>query len=196
MNAIKPYHIILFELLVKIMNCINWRFGRAYQCNPGKLELIRSLLIPGMVLLTHKKYELTNFFIPGYWKHAALIISPVQVIEATGKGVVTRNIEEVITSVDDYAILSPRFCNIEIMCQACNYAARLLGKRYSYRFSNSRDEFYCSGFIYKVYLSSLYKVKALIEHTQGFKKFLNGSITTPNDIFDKSNDWALEWRMT
>jgi len=42
------------------------------------------LLQPGDVLITRKEYALTNYFLPGYWPHAAFYIGDAQQIEQSG----------------------------------------------------------------------------------------------------------------
>ncbi|MBI2481036.1 MAG: hypothetical protein HYV60_21095 [Planctomycetia bacterium] len=40
-------------------------------------EQLRELLLPGDVLVVRKEYALTNYFLPGYWPHAALYLGNV-----------------------------------------------------------------------------------------------------------------------
>ena len=44
----------------------------------------RQLLEPGDVLITRKEYAVTNYFLPGYWKHAALYLGEPAVLEQLG----------------------------------------------------------------------------------------------------------------
>jgi hypothetical protein len=52
---------------------------------PGDVarELSRRLL-PGDVLVVRKEYALTNYFLPGYWPHAALYLGTAEQIESLG----------------------------------------------------------------------------------------------------------------
>ena len=44
----------------------------------------RSLLLPGDVLVTRKEYALTNYFLPGYWPHAALYLGTAEQLNGLG----------------------------------------------------------------------------------------------------------------
>ena len=43
-----------------------------------------SLLLPGDVLIVRKEYALTNYFLPGYWPHAALYLGTAPQLAAWG----------------------------------------------------------------------------------------------------------------
>ena len=45
---------------------------------------IRQLLEPGDVLVVRKEYALTNYFLPGYWPHAALYLGDTESLAALG----------------------------------------------------------------------------------------------------------------
>jgi len=47
---------------------------------------IRSALRPGDVLIVRKEHALTNYFLPGYWPHAALYLGTCQELAAVGFG--------------------------------------------------------------------------------------------------------------
>ncbi|MEO8493752.1 MAG: YiiX/YebB-like N1pC/P60 family cysteine hydrolase [Planctomycetota bacterium] len=52
---------------------------------PGDVAAdIRKLLAPGDVLVVRKEYALTNYFLPGYWPHAALYLGDTQSLAALG----------------------------------------------------------------------------------------------------------------
>ncbi len=53
---------------------------------PGDVAAsIRKLLLPGDVLVVRKEYALTNYFLPGYWPHAALYLGDTK--ELVGLGI-------------------------------------------------------------------------------------------------------------
>ncbi|MDA1049989.1 MAG: YiiX/YebB-like N1pC/P60 family cysteine hydrolase [Planctomycetota bacterium] len=45
---------------------------------------IRKLLLPGDVLVVRKEYALTNYFLPGYWPHAALYLGDTESLADMG----------------------------------------------------------------------------------------------------------------
>jgi len=48
---------------------------------------LRSLLLPGDVIIVRKEYALTNYFLPGYWPHAALYLGNVRLLKTLDGGV-------------------------------------------------------------------------------------------------------------
>lgn len=65
------------------------QFVSAYYVRPGHTPALpadvhrqlAALLQPGDVLVTRKEYALTNYFLPGYWPHAALYLGAVEDLE-------------------------------------------------------------------------------------------------------------------
>jgi hypothetical protein len=175
----------------KVINRINWRFGRPFHCTHKKTGQMREKIKPGMVILTHKKYELTSMFIPGYWTHSALVTSPGLVIEATAKGVGMNTLDAFFSTVDDFIVLSPRFCCPETMKKAGERASTLVGFPYCFDFRNSPEMFYCSGLICWVYSQTL------IERDQPHKipfvmrDYLSGSIIRPMDLYQHRDAWQV-----
>ena len=54
---------------------------------PGEIETqLRELLRPGDVLIVRKEHALTNYFLPGYWPHAALYLGRCDELAAAGFG--------------------------------------------------------------------------------------------------------------
>jgi hypothetical protein len=45
---------------------------------------LRALMAPGDVLVVRKEYALTNYFLPGYWPHAALFLGAADQLQALG----------------------------------------------------------------------------------------------------------------
>ncbi len=74
------------------------------------------LLRPGDVLVTRKENALTNYFLPGYWPHAAFYIGEQRVIEALKDGVRERSMDSPLGN-DAVAIIRPRL-SPELIAQA------------------------------------------------------------------------------
>ena len=47
-------------------------------------ERLRSLLRPGDVMIVRKEYAVTNYFLPGFWPHAALYLGEIEAIQQLG----------------------------------------------------------------------------------------------------------------
>ena len=174
-----------FYPFVFVSNKINWRMGRSYKCNKLDINSIRHLLHPGMVVLSHKDYEFTNVFIKGYWTHSAIVIDPFHLVEATSKGVETKRINDFITSVDDFIVLRPSFCNAFEMEQACWYVKKVIGFPYNFTFLHGRKAFYCTELIYWAYMLACRDLPARLE----MDKKINGKILNPQVIFESRNSW-------
>ena len=176
---------LAFYPILFISNKINWRFGRPFRCEGMDVETIRHLLQPGMVILSHKEFEFTNLFIRGYWKHSALIMDDDMLIEATGKGVWLKRIEEFITEVDDYVILRPTFCDTVLMEETCRYVRRVVGYPYNYTFLHGMKAFYCSELIYWAYRLACHH----LPQKQEMERRVRGRILNPQAIFESKDTW-------
>ncbi len=183
---------LLFCLPVsKMINRINWRFGRPFRCSYEQIDPVKGHLQPGMVILTHKRYEFSTLFIPGYWTHSALVTSPGYIIEATGKGVRMNTLETFFSTVDDFVVLKPRFCCRDIMNNAGKQASTLVGLPYSFDFRNSDEMFYCTGLICWVYTQTLTKRDHPPDIPFVFQNFLEGNIVRPMDLFAHQDAWQV-----
>jgi uncharacterized protein YycO len=142
---------VLILPVVRNISRVNWRLGRPYKCSSTHLDPVRKFLHPGMIILSHKNYELTNLFIRGYFTHAAMVIHGDYIVEAVSEGVVRRQLSEFIGNVDDFIILEPRFCTRDSMLEAGEFVERSVGYRYNFTFRSGRKAFYCSELVYRAY---------------------------------------------
>lgn len=105
----------------------------------------RSLIQPGDILLSRETWHLTNLFIPGFWKHAAIIDTDCEyVIEAVGDPDGVRRVllaEWILTK--DYVVI--------LRCPESWYgkfaavrAGHQVGKKYDYIFKTGSKEFFCN----------------------------------------------------
>lgn len=116
----------------------------------------QKLLVPGMICLTRRDYEASNFLQSAFWKHAAMFVGndkrgiPVM-IEAVGKGVVQTGILDFMFSQDHVKILKPKFANTDQMLNAAGEARSLEGQPYDYQFKPANKAWYCSEVIWWSY---------------------------------------------
>jgi hypothetical protein len=144
------------------------------------VDQLRELLRPGDVLLTRKEHALTNYFLPGFWPHAALFLGtpqqlerlgiaehihvaprwrrllecdatePRRVLEAMKDGVLIRSLASPC-GADAICVLRPQLAVPEI---AAAIARGLFheGKSYDFDFDFSRsDRLVCSEVVYRSY---------------------------------------------
>ena len=141
---------------------------------------IAGLLQPGDVLITRKEYALTNYFLPGYWPHAAFYIGdsqhfeqvgikdhaevqprwqrlldcdalePRRVLEALKDGVRLRSLTCPLGS-DAVAVIRPRLEQGEI-ANAITRGIFHEGKPYDFDFDFSRsDRLVCTEVVYRAF---------------------------------------------
>ena len=114
-----------------------------------KIDLL-GLLQPGDVMVTRKEHSLTNYFLPGYWPHAALYIGEGRVIEALADGVRERSVESPF-AVDAIATIRPTLAADEID-EALQRAHSHVGKPYDFDFDFTRaDRMVCTEVVYRSY---------------------------------------------
>jgi hypothetical protein len=141
---------------------------------------VRSLLNPGDVLVVRKEYALTNYFLPGYWPHAALYLGdvaalsrlgiqdqdhvrprwlkllegdadePGRVLESMKDGVQIRTLDSPFGS-DSIVVLRPRMSASEIAQGLARVMAHE-GKPYDFDFDFRRsDRLVCTEVVYRAY---------------------------------------------
>lgn len=141
---------------------------------------LRSLLLPGDVIIVRKEYALTNYFLPGYWPHAALYLgraeslqplepgvkgehrprwrrlleaagdSEDRVLESMKDGVFVRSLDSPFAS-DSIVILRP---NLQVADVGCALGRSLLheDKAYDFDFDFRRaDRLVCTEVVYRAY---------------------------------------------
>ena len=148
---------------------------------PGVPNAIREVLCETMqsgdVLVVRKEYALTNYFLPGFWPHAALYLGETNdlaqlglredenvgprwqqfeasegdhVLEAMADGVLIRSIESPLAS-DSVVVLRPRLTQEQI-AEALSRGLSHEGKRYDFDFDFARsDRLVCTEVVYRAY---------------------------------------------
>ena len=170
--------------LVKLAGCttseISTRPGHKPDLPPAIREQLRPLLRPGDVFITRKEHAMTNYFLPGFWPHAALYLGereglaqlglgdqehvrprwerlltadprePRRVLEALKDGVQIRSVDSPLSS-DAVLVLRPRLTPNEI-AQAIVRGLFHEGKPYDFDFDFSRsDRLVCTEIVYRSY---------------------------------------------
>lgn len=113
-------------------------------------------LMPGMVCLTRRDYEMSNALQPGFWKHAAMFTGNDKrtipcMTEAVGTGVCKVGILDFMFTKDYVKILKPKFATMEQMMVAAAHAASLEGQPYDFQFKPANKAWYCSEVIWWAY---------------------------------------------
>lgn len=147
---------------------------------------IQEKLVPGYVLLSFIRGELSNLFIPGEFTHAAMVIDDRFVIEAVGGGVRMNDIISFMTSKDRVVLLRPLFADDEQRKKAVGLAQTTIGAPYDYLFEGGNRAFYCSELIQWCYERS--GASAFTK-----RKRFNISTVTPNDFAQAEEKWELVW---
>jgi hypothetical protein len=176
---------------IRLGNKINWRAGRPYRCTGISIEPFRHRLKPGMVILVHKDYELTNFFIKGYWTHAGFVISDEFIVEAISKGVIKKSLDEFISRVDDFIILEPGFCDFTVMEKASEYVQMVIGYPYNFTFRSRYDSYYCSELVYRAYAHSDDRQSQHDNSRPAIREMRSGKILKPQGLLESRPDWQV-----
>lgn len=154
------------------------RRGHRPALPPPIAAQVRSLLTPGDVLVVRKEYALTNYFLPGYWPHAALFLGdagalrklglqkhptvearwdqlepsipgePRRVLESMKDGVRIRSLESPFAA-DSLVVLRPRV-SAEQLAEALARGLTHEGKPYDFDFDLRRsDRLVCTEVVYR-----------------------------------------------
>ena len=177
--------------LIRFSKHLTWRFGRKFRCSDLDLEKIRKVMIPGMILLSRRDFQISNFFIEGYWTHTAMIMPREKIIEATPKGVILKELQDFFLKTDDFVLLKPRFCGFHDMEIACGHASKTVGSPYSFDFNNSDDSFYCSELVLKVYAKTCGWNRKDLHEPSEFRHLCDGKIVRPHDLYQDRNAWEV-----
>jgi hypothetical protein len=147
---------------------------------PAIVAQLRPQLCPGDVLITRKEFAVTNYFLPGFWPHAALYLGheselqaskvaedfmflswlpmfracgPAEegrVLEALKDGVRLRSVAQPL-SCDAIVLVRPKLTKDQISC-ALARGFHFVGRPYDFDFDFSRsDRMVCTEVVYRSY---------------------------------------------
>lgn len=170
----------LQKIACLMVSDVHTRRGHRPGLPPGVAEELRGLLQPGDVLVTRKEHVMTNYFLPGYWPHAALFLGdsaalerlgiqdhpelrprwarllaldpdePRRVLEALKDGVWIRSLNSPFGS-DAIVALRPRLAPNDV-AQAIARGMFHEGKSYDFDFDFTRsDRLVCTEVVYRSY---------------------------------------------
>jgi permuted papain-like amidase YaeF/Yiix C92 family enzyme len=153
---------VVGNALYRLQQCVSTRLADITVQpghRPGIPDSIRAAIVaqvrPGDVFVVRKEYAATNYFLPGYWPHAALLVREVSavshpVLEAMKDGVRLRPIDSPLAS-DSVVVLRPRLA-VEEIATALDRALSHEGKPYDFDFDFSRsDRMVCTEVVYRAY---------------------------------------------
>ncbi len=129
--------------------------GTSWRPKPKRIgqELRDSLvtaLRPGDVFITRHDDALTNWFLPGFWPHAALYLGDGKTLEAKKDGVRVRDFHETL-HVDALVVLRPPL-SAERLGEVLARAMQHEGKPYDFLFDfRTADRLACTEVIYRTY---------------------------------------------
>jgi hypothetical protein len=173
----------LYGLQKAVSELISGRYtqrGHAPQLPEDVADQVRKLIQPGDVFINRKEYAITNYFLPGYWPHAAFYIGRTdqleqmgfavhangqprwrrllecddcdsgRVVEALKDGVWIRSLASPFAA-DAIAVIRPRLPAGDV-AQAIGRALFHDGKPYDFDFDFTRsDRLVCTEVVYRSY---------------------------------------------
>jgi len=143
-------------------------------------DAVRQLLAPGDVLITRTEHAVTNYFLPGYWPHAALFLGDAEsldrlgvalhehlpggaavlgddaesesgrVLEALKDGVMIRSLRSPL-GCDAVTVVRPKLADRDV-ARALRRGLTHAGKPYDFDFDFTRsDRLVCTEVVYRAY---------------------------------------------
>ena len=140
----------------------------------------QSVLQDGDVLLSCVDYELSNYFIPGPYKHACVFWKG-DIYEAVTHGVRKIPLVEWCMKKDSFAIMRPAFPKMTLE-QAEAFLFDQIGKPYDYDFFEPSDSraWYCSLYVYEFWS----RLSLTFAHNFTLRETFGTQTVTPNDFWN------------
>jgi len=140
-----------FEPVIRKLGKLSPKFEGSLSAN--QMIAIQRKLQPGDILNSRAEGEFTNLVIPGFFKHSALYLGDMKLMEAVGDGVQYSSLPDFLSNKDIIGVYRPAWIGAEPL-KACEAIKKYLGKKYDYLFKLGTKEFYCSELIYQAYRDS------------------------------------------
>lgn len=159
------------------------KIGIHRKVNDEKFKRIKHRLLPGDILISSKRYELTNLFIPGRFTHAAFYLGDLagddSIIEAIGEGVTISSLPNFCFSKDHIAVLRPKYYRGTEVEHLILVAQTLDGVPYDYFFDHGDEAFYCAELVH-------YLLSKTAQHYEHFnkRKTLGVETVLPDDFYN------------
>jgi uncharacterized protein YycO len=118
--------------------------------NGEMFRIVKHLMQPGDILLSRTRGEFGNFFIPGFWKHVAIVGKDGKIVEAVTAGVHRTNLFDFMRAKDYVALVRPMVDGV-VREAAAFHALNYVGAGYDFEFEARDKEFYCSELVARAY---------------------------------------------
>ncbi|TWU49648.1 YiiX/YebB-like N1pC/P60 family cysteine hydrolase [Rubripirellula reticaptiva] len=134
------------------------RLVSSFSIKPGHIarlpdhvvSAMSNLLKPGDVFVTRKDAAVTNYFLPGFWPHAAMYVGSDSVVESLKDGVRVRTMDSPLGN-DAVALIRPSL-ETGLIDRAILRAHSHVGKPYDFDFDFTRaDRMVCTEVVYRSY---------------------------------------------
>lgn len=182
----------ILRLLIPLQRFIQKLHRPEPRINGAFFRFVDWQIANGDVLLSREDWHFTNYFIPGFWSHAALSSSE-SVIEAVGEGVKTVERAEWIIKKDYVMVLRPIFLSEDQKDAASEFAKDQVGEGYNYEFNPSDKQWYCSWLVYRAFRWAKHRSPFVLRKTWGIptvtpQDFENAVKSGKFDIIADSRD--------
>lgn len=104
----------------------------ASKLTPADVRQMKKSLQPGDVILRRTDGTTSNWFIPGYWGHAALYVGDGKIVDATTHDVRELDVDAFCREGDAAIVLRPKGMEPKQVAKAVEYAHRQIGKPYDF----------------------------------------------------------------